>query len=274
MPTAARAPAGGARLRFAASERPGETLFVAAATGHTSSCCRRSSSVRRFCIGSPPVASAACGSSPTRAFTRPGRPTCWRHGSLPLRHGQGGYGILYPLLIGAPLSAGTVAQGYAALKLLQAFVVSLAAVPVFMLGRRLMADRYALVASVLTVAAPVLLYSGLVMTEVLFYPIAACALLVIAYAVSSGTVRARSARSWRFWSLLRRVLKLSCSSPFSPLRSCSMRSARATVRVCARSGRRGWSSAGRSLRSRRSRRWSAPTPGHCAAATRSATACG
>ena len=28
----------------------------------------------------------------------------WRHGSLPLRHGQGGYGILYPLLIGAPLS--------------------------------------------------------------------------------------------------------------------------------------------------------------------------
>ena len=115
----------------------------------------------------------------------------WRHGSLPLRHGQGGYGILYPLLIGAPLSAGTVAQGYAALKLLQAFVVSLAAVPVFMLGRRLMADRYALVASVLTVAAPVLLYSGLVMTEVLFYPIAACALLVIAYAVSSGTVQSQ-----------------------------------------------------------------------------------
>ena len=110
----------------------------------------------------------------------------WRHGSLPLRHGQGGYGILYPLLIGAPLSLGSVAHGYAALKLLQAFVVSLAAVPVFVIGRRLMADRYALLASVLTVAAPVLLYSGLVMTEVLFYPVAACALLVIAYAVSSG----------------------------------------------------------------------------------------
>ena len=84
-----------------------------------------------------------------------------------------------------------MAQGYAALKLLQAFVVSLAAVPVFVLGRRSMADRYALLASVLTVAVPVLLYSGLVMTEVLFYPVAACALLVIAYAVSSGTVRSQ-----------------------------------------------------------------------------------
>ena len=115
----------------------------------------------------------------------------WRHGSLALRHGQGGYGILYPLVIGAPLSLGTVAHGYAALKLVQAFVVSLAAVPVFVLGRRLMADRYALVASALTVAVPVLLYSGLIMTEVLFYPVAAGALLVIAYAVSSGTVRSQ-----------------------------------------------------------------------------------
>ena len=115
----------------------------------------------------------------------------WQHGLLPLRHGQGGYGLLYPLLIGAPLSVGTVAQGYGALKLLQAFAVSLAAVPVFILGRRLMADRYALVASLLTVAVPVLLYSGLVMTEVLFYPIAACALLAIAYSVSSGTARSQ-----------------------------------------------------------------------------------
>jgi hypothetical protein len=115
----------------------------------------------------------------------------WEHGILPLRHGQGGYGLLYPLLIGAPLSSGTVAQGYSALKLLQALAVSLAAVPVFILGRRLMADRYALVASVLTVSVPVLLYSGLVMTEVLFYPVAACALLAIAYTVSSGTIRSQ-----------------------------------------------------------------------------------
>ena len=123
----------------------------------------------------------------------------WRHGSLPLRHGQGGYGILYPLLIGGPLSLGSVAHGYAALKLLQAFVVSLAAVPVFVIGRRLMADRYALLASVLTVAVPVLLYSGLVMTEVLFYPVAACALLAIAYAVSSGTIQSQV---WAFVAIL------------------------------------------------------------------------
>ena len=123
----------------------------------------------------------------------------WRHGSLPLRHGQGGYGILYPLLIGGPLSLGSVAHGYAALKLLQAFVVSLAAVPVFVIGRRLMGDRYALLACVLTVAVPVLLYSGLVMTEVLFYPVAACALLAIAYAVSSGTIQSQV---WAFVAIL------------------------------------------------------------------------
>jgi hypothetical protein len=75
----------------------------------------------------------------------------------------------------------------------------LAAVPVFIFGRRLMAARYALVASALTVAAPVLLYSGLVMTEVLFYPVAACALLVIAYAVSSGTV---PSQVWAFVAIL------------------------------------------------------------------------
>jgi hypothetical protein len=114
----------------------------------------------------------------------------WRHGSLPLLHGVGaGYGELYPLVAGIPFAVGSFQHGYASLKLLQALVVSLAAVPVFVYGRRLMPPRFALLAAALTVASPLLLYSGLVMTEVVFYPVSAFALLAIARAVETATRR-------------------------------------------------------------------------------------
>ena len=116
--------------------------------------------------------------------------TFWHHGSLPLFGGQGaGYGVLYPMLIGLPLSIGSFVHGYAWLKVLQALVVSLVAVPVYVYGRRLMPRGYALIAAALAVASPLLLYSGLVMTEVLFYPLATLALLAIAKAVETGTRR-------------------------------------------------------------------------------------
>ena len=111
----------------------------------------------------------------------------WHHGSLPLLHGQGaGYGVLYPALAGVALAWGGFAHGYDWLKPLQAIVVSLAAVPVYAYGRRLMPPACALLAAALTVAMPLLLYSGLVMTEVLFYPLAALALVAIAVAVERG----------------------------------------------------------------------------------------
>ena len=110
----------------------------------------------------------------------------WHHGSLPVFRGQGaGYGVLYPALAAAPLALGNLAS----LKLVQAFVMSLAAVPVFVYGRRLMPPVYALVAAALTVATPLLLYSGFVMTEVLFYPLAALTLIAITYAVETGRTR-------------------------------------------------------------------------------------
>lgn len=114
----------------------------------------------------------------------------WRHGSLPLLHGVGaGYGVLYPVVAGIPLAAGSFHAGYDSLKLMQALVVSLAAVPVFFYGRRLMPPRYALLAAALTVASPLVLYSGLVMTEVVYYPVAAFALLAIARAVETAALR-------------------------------------------------------------------------------------
>jgi hypothetical protein len=117
----------------------------------------------------------------------------WRHGSLPLLHGVGaGYGELYPVIAGIPFVAGSFQHGYTSLKLLQALVVSLAAVPIFFYGRRLAGPRYALLAASLTVASPLLLYSGFVMTEVVFYPVAALALVATARAVETAGRRDQS----------------------------------------------------------------------------------
>jgi hypothetical protein len=114
----------------------------------------------------------------------------WRHGSLPLLHGEGaGYGVVYPFVAGLPFFRGDVDTGYASLKLLQALVVSLAAVPVLAYGRRVMAPSYAFVAAALTMASPLLLYAGMVMTEVVFYPLAALALLAVARAVATAATR-------------------------------------------------------------------------------------
>jgi hypothetical protein len=114
----------------------------------------------------------------------------YHDGSLPALHGQGaGYGVLYPVVAGIPLSIGSFPTGDGLLKPLQALVVSLAAVPVFYACRRLMSDAYALVAAGLTLASPLLLYSGFVMTEVLFYPLSALALVAIARAVTTSSLR-------------------------------------------------------------------------------------
>ena len=51
-----------------------------------------------------------------------------------------------------------------------------------------MPNRYALLAGALTVSSPLLLYTGLVMTEVLYYPLAALALLACARAVETASM--------------------------------------------------------------------------------------
>jgi hypothetical protein len=113
----------------------------------------------------------------------------WQQGSLPLFHGEGaGYGVLYPVIAGLPLSFGTIAHGLAVVKVVQAGLMSLAAVPVYLYGRRLMRPQFAAVAAVLTLVSPLLLYSGLLMTEVLMYPIGALALLAIARTVAAPTL--------------------------------------------------------------------------------------
>jgi hypothetical protein len=98
------------------------------------------------------------------------------------------YGVVYQALAGLPLSLGDLELGYDLLKVLQAAVMSLAAVPVYLWGRSFLRAGWALAAAALTLAAPGLMYSGLVMTEVAFYPIMVLAAWLTARALARPTL--------------------------------------------------------------------------------------
>jgi hypothetical protein len=95
------------------------------------------------------------------------------------------YSLIVPAFTGLPLSLRDTELGYGLLKALQAVAMSLTALPVFLWGRTLVSTRWALVAAALTVALPGLVYSGLVMSEVLFYPV----LLLAAWAAARAIER-------------------------------------------------------------------------------------
>ena len=66
---------------------------------------------------------------------------------------------------------GSVPQAYAAAKAIDSVLMSLAAVPAYLLARRVVRPRLALVAAALTVAVPSMVYTGTLMTENAFYPL-------------------------------------------------------------------------------------------------------
>jgi asparagine N-glycosylation enzyme membrane subunit Stt3 len=70
--------------------------------------------------------------------------------------------------------------------------MSLTAVPVYLWTRSLARPAWALVAAALTVAVPGLAYSGLVMTEVAFYPALVLAAWALARALERPTLRRQS----------------------------------------------------------------------------------
>ena len=104
----------------------------------------------------------------------------------------GFFGIVYPALAGLPLSLGDLGLGFTLLKALQALVVSLTAVPVYLWARTVAAPRWALVAAALTLTLPDLGYSALVMTEVAFTPL----LVLTAWAAARALDRPDRRRQW------------------------------------------------------------------------------
>ena len=109
----------------------------------------------------------------------------WENGTLDiLGRDVPFYSLVHPALIGLPLAVSTDV-GYDVARVLQALMMSLTAVPVFLWGRRLMAERWALVAAALTLTLPAFVYTGLLMTETVFLPV----MTLAAWAASEALAR-------------------------------------------------------------------------------------
>ncbi|HEX9417153.1 MAG TPA: glycosyltransferase family 39 protein [Gaiellaceae bacterium] len=99
------------------------------------------------------------------------------------------FGPIYPAVVSPAWALFSSApQAYAAAKLINALLISLAAVPAYFLGRRVLSPRFALVGAALSVALPSMLYSGTIMTENAFYPVFLAAALLLVLVLERPTV--------------------------------------------------------------------------------------
>jgi hypothetical protein len=102
----------------------------------------------------------------------------------------GAYGFVYPILIAPAWRLfDAVPDAYTAAQAINSVVISLAAVPTYLLARRLLRPQLALAAAVLAIAIPSLVYAGTLMTENAFYPLFLCVALVLTRVLERPTVR-------------------------------------------------------------------------------------
>jgi hypothetical protein len=96
-----------------------------------------------------------------------------QHGHFAIRQSPGlnGFGVLYPTLL-APAWAifKSPSHAYVAAKLINAVLMSLAAIPTYVIARRLMRPGLAVVAALFAVAIPSLAYTNTLLSENAFYP--------------------------------------------------------------------------------------------------------
>jgi hypothetical protein len=112
------------------------------------------------------------------------------HGELRIRDQPVGraFSVLYPLLIApAYLLFESVPSAYAAAKAINGVLLSLVAVPTYLLARRLVPMPLALLAAGLSLAVPGALYAGMLMTENVFYPLVATFALALVAAAERPT---------------------------------------------------------------------------------------
>ena len=101
---------------------------------------------------------------------------------------SGGYGLVYPVVIAPAFRAFTsVTSAYEAAKAINSVVMSLAAIPVYLLARRVLAPALSLVAALLALAIPSMLYTGTLMTENAFYPLFAAVALALVLVLERPT---------------------------------------------------------------------------------------
>ena len=83
-----------------------------------------------------------------------------------------GYGFVYPILISPAYALfHSIPTVYTGIKVVNSLLMSVAAVPAYLIARRVVSKWGALVVAVLTVAVPSGFYAGTIMTENAFYPI-------------------------------------------------------------------------------------------------------
>ena len=98
-----------------------------------------------------------------------------------------GFGAVYPLLISPAYLLHSLVDAYTTVKAINAVLISLAAVPAYLLARRLVSEPFALVAAALALAVPSLFYAGTVMTENAFYPVFLTVVLLLVRALERPT---------------------------------------------------------------------------------------
>jgi hypothetical protein len=87
-------------------------------------------------------------------------------------HSTAAYGVVYPALISPAWAAfRSIPDAYAAAKAINSVLMSLAAVPAYLIARRMLSRPLALAAAVLAVSLPSMVYTATLMTENAFYPI-------------------------------------------------------------------------------------------------------
>jgi hypothetical protein len=98
------------------------------------------------------------------------------------------YSLLYPLLVGVPFLWSELDDGVRWVQLLQSIAMSLTAIPVFLWARPVAGGRWALLAATLTLLMPGLVYSGLFMSEALYFLVAVVAVWVLALCIEAPTL--------------------------------------------------------------------------------------
>jgi Dolichyl-phosphate-mannose-protein mannosyltransferase len=99
-----------------------------------------------------------------------------------------GLGFVYPVLIAPAFRVTSVIDAYTYAKALNAELMSLAAVPAYFLARRVASTGLSLVAAILTVSVPSMLYTGTLMTENAFYPLFVLVALVLVTTIERPTL--------------------------------------------------------------------------------------
>lgn len=98
------------------------------------------------------------------------------------------YSLLYPLFVGLPFIWGELAGAVTGVQALQALLMSATAAPAYLWARPVAGPRWALLAAGLTVLIPGLAYSGLFMSEALYYPVATAAAWALATCLRDPTL--------------------------------------------------------------------------------------